>query len=323
VTSIPPKIEPLRKRIWCETLSHQEIVAQSSLSILRRGPFDAIVAVQPESLGTLARAVSELRSAGLFVAVWPMLSNHDGRWLSMQTSVRYVNFFERVVEALATARAMPNEFVIDIEPHFELLSSLKDRRIPALRRAFAHTRRGELAPLVSFLSSLRGSVAGSGAGSGSGASAGAVTGSGAGVRLTSAVLPTQPFVVLRKLTEVLFGLPSFEALFDSHNVMLYSTIMQEWGALSRTSVERVSRHTLRKAKQRWGERASVSLGAVGVGAFGDEPVYASIDLLKADLALALREGVREIALFDLGGILRRPDPQAWIAPLVEAHALPH
>jgi hypothetical protein len=63
---------------------------------------------------------------------------------------------------------------------------------------------------------------------------------------------------------------------------------------------------------RFGERGGISLGTIGVGAFDDEPCYRGPDELARDVAIATRAGITEISVFDLGGILRRPPPEAWL-----------
>ncbi|MFK5151303.1 hypothetical protein ACI4CU_28550, partial [Klebsiella pneumoniae] len=60
------------------------------------------------------------------------------------------------------------------------------------------------------------------------------------------------------------------------------------------------------AVARFGDRASVSLGCVGTGALGDEPIYRSPDELADDVAIAAEAGATDLALFDLGGVLARP-----------------
>jgi hypothetical protein len=51
---------------------------------------------------------------------------------------------------------------------------------------------------------------------------------------------------------------------------------------------------------------------VGTGAFGDEPTYRSPAELADDVAVARGAGVDDLALFDLGGVLRRPPAEAWL-----------
>ena len=62
----------------------------------------------------------------------------------------------------------------------------------------------------------------------------------------------------------------------------------------------------------------MSVGAVGVGALGNEPIYADIGLFREELAVV--RGVSPslgVSVFDLAGILARPRPEAWLEALCE------
>jgi hypothetical protein len=72
---------------------------------------------------------------------------------------------------------------------------------------------------------------------------------------------------------------------------------------------------------RFGPRAGVSLGAVGTGAFGNEPVYRSPHELAEDVGAALGCGISDLTLLDLGGVLARPPAESWLAALVETEAI--
>jgi hypothetical protein len=75
--------------------------------------------------------------------------------------------------------------------------------------------------------------------------------------------------------------------------------------------------TARASVDRFGARASVSLGAVAPGALGDEVPYASPDELADDVAIVRAAGIEDVALFDLGGVVRRGPMDAWLDALVD------
>ena len=68
------------------------------------------------------------------------------------------------------------------------------------------------------------------------------------------------------------------------------------------------------------DRASISLGSVGVGALGDEQPYRSVAELAHDVSLARACGVDDLALFDLGGVLQKARPQDWLDAFVQTPA---
>jgi hypothetical protein len=113
------------------------------------------------------------------------------------------------------------------------------------------------------------------------------------------------------------GTPVSALPVDRHSVMAYTSLIEGWsgGWISRRSAEALLSACARLARVRFGARASLSLGTVGPGAFGDEPCYRDVDELARDVELACAAGIDEIALFDLGGVLRRPPAEAWFAAL--------
>jgi hypothetical protein len=70
-------------------------------------------------------------------------------------------------------------------------------------------------------------------------------------------------------------------------------------------------------RARYGVRASVSLGAVGTGALGDERTYRDPAELVEDVGIARGAGIDDLALFNLDGALARPPISRWLDALVE------
>jgi hypothetical protein len=99
--------------------------------------------------------------------------------------------------------------------------------------------------------------------------------------------------------------------------MAYTSLYEGWsrGLINRSRAERLLSITARAARWRFGETAGISLGCVGPGAFGDEPGYRNVGELQRDVAIARRAGIDELALFDLAGVVRRGDVDAWLDAL--------
>ena len=93
--------------------------------------------------------------------------------------------------------------------------------------------------------------------------------------------------------------------------------------LGRESAGAVLSEGARLTRLRFGRRAGISLGAVGKGALGDEPVYRDVSELAQDVAIARAQGVDDLALLDLGGVLARPNPEAWLEAFVATEAAKH
>ncbi|MDB4998076.1 MAG: hypothetical protein JWM74_5508, partial [Myxococcaceae bacterium] len=82
--------------------------------------------------------------------------------------------------------------------------------------------------------------------------------------------------------------------------------------VGRARALRVLARTCTATRARFGGTAGISLGAVGLGALGNEPVYRSPTELAEDVAIARAAGLDDLTLLDLGGVLTRDDPEAWL-----------
>jgi hypothetical protein len=105
--------------------------------------------------------------------------------------------------------------------------------------------------------------------------------------------------------------------------MLYTTLIEGYskGILRRDDARALLSVGCGAAARAFGGRASVSLGAVGAGALGDEPVYPDPEALADDVAIAIAAGVADLWLFDLGGVLSRGAPERWLSAFVRPGAL--
>ena len=101
--------------------------------------------------------------------------------------------------------------------------------------------------------------------------------------------------------------------------MIYTSLLEGYarGALSRADAVSLLAATARATARRYGARGSVSLGASGRGALGDEPTYRCRAELVEDLAVVRAAGIDDILLFSLGGVLGRKRPEAWLDALVD------
>lgn len=305
---------PYRRRIWCETLPTRALGEPRALGLLRRFDLRPIVAVWPStSIAELTRALLAIAGEGLPVAIWPMLADGDGRWANAGNVEAFARFALALAEDLSRRGLAPGEVAIDLEPSSEDLraslvvggraegpakAALHAHWLPLSidRRAFTRAR-DHLRALGDALRAR-------------------------GVLVSAAVPPTvlldprgggpRPF-------QELLGTPVDGLAWDHVSVMLYTSILEGWsrGALRREDVRGFLGLAAADAAARYGDRAGGSLGAVGVGAFGDEPIYRSAAELADDVAITTAAGVEDLTLFDLGGVLRRDAPEAWLSAFTE------
>ncbi|MDB4960496.1 MAG: hypothetical protein JWP01_495 [Myxococcales bacterium] len=276
--------------MWCETLSFDELMQPSVVGLLARFHVDLLLAVRPWQLAEVGDAVRGLRDAGVFVAVWPMLADVDGRWASASSALAYGAFTDELLAQVGFA----DELAIDLEPPLHDLARWKSGR-PTWRQTPApHTYRTARDSLVGTVERWR-----------------------AEHRVTTAVLPLLALEWRGQWMQRALGTPATELAVDRHSVMAYTSLYEGWsrGLVNRSRAERLLGLTARLTRSRFGAKAAISLGTVGPGAFGDEPGYRDPSELRRDVQLVRAAGIDEIALFDLGGVIRRAPAEAWLESL--------
>jgi hypothetical protein len=271
------------------------------LALLRRHQIDLLLAVRPHEVGALPRVVAACRDHGVGVAAWPMLDDADGRWASVRNVEAFSSFVRRMIDAVPMT-----EVAIDLEPPIDDVRAMLAgprgagralRKSPS-RESFARARE-QYGALVDELHARD-------------------------VRVTAAALP----VVLldphgrRARWQRLAGTPVEGPAFDHVSVMLYTTMIEGWsrGLLERAHARAVLAGACLAVARRFGDAGGVSLGAVGVGALGDEPIYRDVSELADDVAIAQRAGCHDLTLFDLGGVLSRAPVDAWLDAFVHTPA---
>jgi len=223
-----------------------------------------------------------------------MLSDDDGRWASAHNAERFCAFAEAVVERAEGSAAL-REVAVDLEPPFGIASRLVSRTSSAAlpRSPFARLApaRARFARLVERLR-------------------------GRGLEVSAAVLPMVLFerAVGAGGWQRLLATPVDGVPWSHVSVMAYTTLFEGWSlhTLPRRSASSLLAECCRRAQDRYGEVAGISLGAVDTGAFGDEPTYRSPAELRDDVSVTRAEGIDDITLFDLAGALRRPPADAWL-----------
>jgi hypothetical protein len=278
--------------VWCETLTFEDVARPAVSRLLVTHQVDLLLAVRPWQLPEVTDVVDRLRGAGVFVGLWPMLADEDGRWASVASCARFIALVD---EVLARAPRV-DEVIVDLEPPIEVMNRWKAgqptwRQTPS-PRAYGVARDAYAAAVARWRAQHR---------------------------VTTAVMPMLVAELRGQWIQRVLGTPASALPVDRHSVMAYTSLIEGWshGWIGRRRAEAVLSVCARLARMRFGPRAALSVGTVGPGAFGDEPCYRGVDELARDVALARAAGIEEIALFDLGGVLRRPPAEAWFAALCD------
>ncbi|MGE0868271.1 MAG: hypothetical protein AB7P03_06910 [Kofleriaceae bacterium] len=280
----------MRRRVWCETLSYDELAHPEIAALLARYRVDLLLAVRPWQLALVSELVKRFQGQGVFVGLWPMIADEHGRWASSASCAAFIAFADRLVAAAPSA----DELVIDLEPPFHVLDQWKHRKPTWRQTPSPITYRASRDAYAAATRRWR-----------------------AARRVTTAVLPTLPIELRGEWLQRLFGTPVTELEVDCHHVMAYSSLFEGWshGLIDRRRAEWLLRRCAQLTRWRFGDRAGLCLGTVAPGAFGDEPSYRDVSELARDVAVCRAAGVEELALFDLGGVIRRSPGEAWLEAL--------
>ncbi len=293
--------------------------AELSLALLEKlaaRRIDLLLAVRPWQLAEIAGVVARVQAAGVYLGLWPMLGDEHGRWASVRSMVGFIALADSVLERAPDI----DELVIDLEPPHEVLAQWK-----ALQPAFP-TAQGYREARDALRAAIKrwkyGRETGDRPQFSMSAPRTSETGDGPQfvhrpLRVTTAVLPLLAIELRGQWMQRALGTPATDLPVDSHNTMAYTSLYEGWsrGLVGRRRAEWLLALTANLARRRFGPTAGISLGCVGPGAFGDEPGYRDVGELERDVALARRAGVEELALFDLAGVVRRGDVDAWLDAL--------
>jgi hypothetical protein len=277
----------VRRRVWCETLPFDDVGSPATTQLLARHKLDLLLAVRPWQLDQVGELVKRVQGAGVFVGLWPMLADEDGRWASVASSTKFVALVDEMLVRAPSA----DELVIDLEPPLYLLERWKDgdptwRQTPSPRDY--RDGRDRMVDATTRWTAER--------------------------RVTTAVMPLLAVELAGRWIQRALGTPATDLPVARHSVMAYTSLFEGWsrGLVSRRRAELLLSACARLSRLRFGDRAGLSLGTVGTGAFGDEPCYRDPSELARDVQLARKAGIEELSLFDLGGVIRRSPASAWL-----------
>lgn len=296
-----------RNALWSELLPLESVRDPATLRLVAKHDLELRLACFSDtSFDELATTLRAAEAHGVQVALWPMLSNDEGRWASAHNGEAFARNARRLVAEMRARECVVRAVMVDIEPPIDVMARWLARakaRMPRRTDGAATPSVPEIEQRIEgdrALSALFDELR------------------EAGVRVGAAVVPTDVLGrIVGRGIEWLMGLPNDDVAYEPASSMLYSSMMEGYsrGWISRVRAKTLLERGAKRAVSRFGARAEVSLGVVGTGALGDEPTYREVSELREDVAIATRAGVSRLALFDLRGVLERASPEAWLAAL--------
>lgn len=296
-------------RFWVEHMTPAE-VAVSALGLLREYSAGVNVAVYGSTLtDENARALAELKRAGLEMAYWLLLDREEGYFPNERNVGPYTEQAHRVVEWAEAGGVLPDLVAVDLELPFGQMTSLTDgtpgekaRRALAILRENRDPERyldakAALSALNDWLHAR-------------------------GIRTIAAILP---WVALElegpsELVQDLMETPVAGIGWDILSPMWYASMFEgmSGGAISQRDANWLTYDSCLWLRTRYGRRAGVSLGVTGTGVFGNEQAFTGPDQLLVGVEAALAAGVRDISVYNLEGVLADEEPRRWFEALRSA-----
>jgi hypothetical protein len=301
----------MRRRIWCELLPPEVLAEDSTLALLQRFALEPIVALPPErETEAMFAALRKLTDRKIRLGIWPLLSDAEGYWPSLQNAELFAARVRILMRQLDSEGIEVSVVAFDLEPPLEVMKNLIKGRGRELSKALfaglkSLTKKGELAGAAA-IAQLEREL------------------SSHGIETLAAVMPNLVLDLASRslLWEHTFRTPLAVAEWSVVSPMLYTTLIKEYLPSKKIESARALLYeSTRLLVQSVGPaRASVSLGLVSTGKLGDEPFFVSPHELLLDVAAARAGGAEDLALFSLEGVLLRGEPEAWLMPFTAAEA---
>lgn len=294
----------IRYRVWSEEVPFDELQSPALMRALDERQIQVIAAVRPRELED---ALKWLELRGGRGGLWPQLSDADGRWMNDHNAMKFTRWALRLLDEANEARLLPQTLAIDLEPPFEFIQALSSTGVGAavlesIRATITHDRsetrwvhaRQAATTLLAQLRELK-------------------------VESLAAIVPTAAIATAAGARwQRRLGTPIDGIGYDRICPMAYSSLLEGYsdGLFDRSDarplLKRFAAHTI----ERFGGGASISIGATGEGALGNERSYREPSELAEDATIAREAGIRDIVAFDLGGMLSRGSLEEWLDALV-------
>lgn len=280
-----------RRRIYSELVPLDVLVRSPALPELARRGMQLLFAVQPGQLEGALALLERAAELDLSAGVWPLIDDAHGRWLNPRHARVFETWATQLLDVVEASGAPMDAVVLDLEPPIDEVRAAFDGELRAAKAWLDRPHDTSVHERLLARVQERGHEA------------------------VAAVVPT---LLLEGRAsrgwQRALGTPLDGLDFDRVSAMAYTTLFEGYGlgVVARPDARALLARFAREALARLGSRASLSLGAVGVGALGDEKTYRGPEELADDVAIARYEGIEDLALFDLSGVLAREPIEPWL-----------
>jgi len=303
----------MKIRVWAEYFTPKEAVHKKVISLLKKYDVCLAIAFPPGSMNPdFARMMKVYQDEGVEVALWVLLPDESGYWISERNADEFSELIHRIYDWADKGKFRIPWIAVDLEPpyyQYQRIQNAGARKALEIARIIMEnnnrsrfydaSRKFEL--IQEFIHS----------------------------RSTKTLAPATAVIIediVRGTTSAqnLLESPITTVHWDVVSFMIYTSMIA--GYMKRLHVTpRDARWYLYSvcsdAKNYLWEQAGVSIGVTYIGKLGDEPYYESPEELLPDMQAAKAALIEDIAIYNLEGILRSKKPEEWFDTLLNAE--PH
>lgn len=288
-------------RVWAEFLDYEDASAPAAVRLLRRFDVTLCLSMPDGALGDpLARLLRVYAEAGLDVALWLLLPKSIGYWPSERNAGFFSARLDAVFEWAERQHVGVPWIAVDLEMPLPQALAYRDSRglrrlLTVARIALVNLNARRFAQAVAQYRAILDKI----------------HGFGARALCAAHDYIIEDFRLDAPVVQDFLETPVADVPWDVVSTMIYNSMVTEHFHVTLDDARWMQYEAGCELKRAFGERAGISLGLTGVGVLGDEPHYTGAAQLAPDVAAARAAGIDDIAIFNLEGILRSPDPAAW------------
>ena len=301
----------MKMRVWYEYFETEEAVAPDTVNLLKKYDVSVGLAFPHGSMNEdYARILSTYHDQGIATALWVLLPDEQGYWPNERNVVEFSDYVRRVFDWAEENKFALPEIAVDLEPPIYQMEALKKaanprERINVLRKCFGENRdHGRFYDASHRFEELNEFIH---------------------ARGSRTLCPVPSHIVLDVATggigvQDLLETPITTVNWDMLSAMIYTSMLVGYskGTISQKDARWYLYSVMREFKEKYWERAGVSIGVTYTGKLGDEPYYDKPEDLLPDMKAAKAALIDDITIYNLEGILRSPRPGAWFDMLLEA-----
>lgn len=298
----------MKMRVWYEYFTPKEAVEKKVIDLLKKYNVSIGLAFPPGSIGKdYAKILRKYDEQGIEVALWALLPDELGYWPSERNVVEFTDYVKRVFEWSDKEKFRIPEIAVDLEiPFLQMDAIKKSKGLEKLRTLYKIYREnrdmGRFYDSSRRFEELNEYIHSRGA---------------------RTVCPVIPLIIEDVVTggtalQDIIETPITTVNWDVLSVMIYTSMFTGYskGRITKKDMQWYLYASMRDLKERYWERAGIAIGVTYVGKLGDEPYYSTPEELLPDMQAAKAALIEDITIYNLEGILRSPQPEAWFETLI-------